>query len=254
VQPHKRLCSLVVIAAGALLVAGCEPQRPSKSEGTIGKALQPSIASTPAKTDEWTPERISKDPEGYCKHAEGLLASQLRTAEEKKAAAIEKLKDVTAQRDDFEANMEDVSNLLKRSRKAYEKANDEARWPAKFSGRAYSESELKKLIVSSDRYVEARRPLKKQYVATLSKLEKQVDVVDQYIEKLRDQQDRLSLDIDRIALAREGEALTELNQTAFDIAAITENLANEDSERVDLDELMKADSEKLQEDDFLNPK
>lgn len=248
-----RFWPLLALVAGVILVAGCEqPKTGKKSKNDDKKRIDDD--QTKQKPVVWSPERISKDPEGYCVYAKGLLADQLKTAEEKRAGAIEKRTGVAAQRDGFEANLEDVSNLLKRSRKAYEKATDEGRWPAKFSGRSYTEQEIKKLIVSTARYVEARKPLKEQYAATLRKLDKQVEEVNQYIEKLRDQQDRLSLDLDRIKLAKEGDALTELNKTAYDIAAITENLVNDDPGGVDLDELMKAESEKLQEEDFLKGK
>lgn len=248
-----RLWSLVALVAGAMLVAGCEqPKQVKKPKSGVEKPGD--VDQAKPKSEEWSPERISKDPEGYCVYAKGLLADQLKTAEDKRSGAIEKRSGVAAQRDGFEANLEDVTNLLKRSRKAYEKATDEGRWPARFSGRSYTEQELKKLIVSTARYVDARKPLKDQYAATLRKLDKQVEEINQYIEKLRDQQDRLSLDLDRIKLAKEGDALADLNKTAFDIAAITENLLKDDSGGVDLEELIKADSEKLQEEDFLKGK
>lgn len=247
-----RLWSLVALVAGVMAVTGCE--QPKLGKKPKPRVEKPGDGETKPKSEEWSPERISKDPEGYCVYAKGLLADQLKTAEEKRSGAIEKRTGVAAQRDGFEANLEDVTNLLKRSRRAYEKATDEGRWPAKFSGRSYNEQELKKLIVSTARYVEARKPLKDQYAATLRKLDKQVDEVNQYIEKLRDQQDRLSLDLDRIKLAKEGDALADLNKTAFDIAAITENLLKDDSGGVDIEELMKADAEKLHEEDFLKGK
>lgn len=248
---HPWILPLLIASCVVMSVCGCDTRKPAPpppqrvDPGPQGGGLPPE------KGEAWSPERIAKDPDGYCVYARELLASQLKSIREREAEAVEKQAELVARKADFDSNLDDVSNLLKRARRAYEKASDESQWPAKFSGRSFAESDLKKLIVSTARYVEARSRLKDQYSASLKKLDDRVAKLRQSVDQLKDQEERLGLEHERLKLAKDDIDDKDLSQLAFDIAGTMENLLQEDSDGIGLDELIKINREKQEEKDFL---
>lgn len=228
--------------------SGCDTLKPPPQK-MVPKP--PAGGLLPEKEEAWSPERIAKDPDGYCVYARELLAAQLKSTKDREEEAVEKFVELVAKKEEFDSNLEDVSNLLKRARRAYEKALDESQWPAKFSGRSFAESDLKKLIVSTARYVEARTRLKDQYSDSLKKLDDRVAKLRQSVDQLKDQEERLDLEHERLKLAKEDIDDKDLSQLAFDIAGTMENLLQEDADGIGVEELTKMNREKQEEKDFL---
>lgn len=245
---HSRSILLFVSSCIAMSASSCDtPKPPPQKMGP----KPPAVVLLTEKEEAWSPERIAKDPDGYCVYARGLLAAQLKSTKDREAEAVERYEELVSKKEEFDSNLEDVSNLLKRARRAYEKSLDEFQWPAKFSGRSFAELDLKKLIVSTARYVEARTRLKDQYSASLKKLDDRVAKLRQSVDQLKDQEERLDLEHERLKLAKEDIDDKDLSQLAFDIAGTMENLLQEDADGIGLDELIKINREKQEEKDFL---
>lgn len=246
------MCLAVI---GGTAVSGCAPsadQKPTQSTGSK-KVPRPAQAPEPApQKDQWPPERIAKDPEGYCAFAGEQLDSQLRSLGDRRGELVAKRESLKSQKGSFDDNIAEITNLFGRAKKAYGKAEDEDRWPAKFAGQSFSKEKLKSLLMTTTRYIDARKPLAQQYGSTLQKIEDQLRRIDTQVERMRQQQEKLSLDLERIKISKQGDALGDLNQTAFDIAAITENLGREEgSNSLSLDDLLRDDSSTMTEESFL---
>lgn len=230
---------------------GCESTVVPTQVGNNVNSASPPVESPEPPQADWSSDRIAKDPEGYCLYAASLLSTEVAAAELKLADALEKRTALVAKKDEFDRNLNDVSNLLKRCRRAYEKASEESQWPAKFSGRSFSEAELKKAIVSQARYVEARTRLKDQYATTLRNFDERVDRLQRNLEQLKDQEERLGLEYERIKIAKEDVDEKDLQGLASDIAGTVESLFNEESDVFSIDDLVEANQTKQDEGDFL---
>ena len=236
-----------------MTVSGCDPSPDQRPTQRTGSKTVPRPAPEPAlQKDQWPPERIAKDPVGYCAFAGEQLDSQLRSLGDRRGELVAKRESLKSQKESFDENIAEITNLFGRAKKAYGKAEDEDRWPVKFAGQSFSREKLKSLLVTTTRYVDARKPLAQQYGSTLQKIEDQLRRIDTQVERMRQQQEKLSLDLERIKISKQGDALGDLNQTAFDIAAITENLGREEGgNSLSLDDLLRDDGSTMTEESFL---
>ena len=244
------ICLAFIVAT---TVSGCAPSADQKPTQSTGSKKVPRLAPEPApQKDQWPPERIAKDPEGYCAFAGEQLDSQLRSLGDRRGELVAKRESLKSQKESFDENIAEITNLFGRARKAYGKAEDEDRWPVKFAGQSFSREKLKSLLVTTTRYIDARKPLAQQYGSTLQKIEDQLRRLNAQVERMRQQQEKLSLDLERIKISKQGDALGDLNQTAFDIAAITENLGREEGgNSLSLDDLLRDDGSTMTEESFL---
>ena len=251
-SPFVRLMICLAVISGTS-VSGCAPsanQAPTPGNGSKN-VPKPSLDPSPQR-DHWPPERIAKDPEGYCAFAGEQLDSQLMSLGDRRRELLGKQESLKSQKESFDENIAEITNLFGRAKKAYGKAEDEDRWPVKFAGQAFSREKLKSLLVTTTRYIDARKPLAQQYGSTLQKIEDQLRRLNAQVERMRQQQEKLSLDLERIKISKQGDALGDLNQTAFDIAAITENLGREEGgNSLSLDDLLRDDCSTMTEESFL---
>lgn len=243
-------------AIGGLLPVGCAPSatpkpRPGPSAIEPNGGMPKSPEPAPHK-EQWPPERIAKDPEGYCAFAGAQLASQLQSVDDRRRELVSKRESLKSQKESFDENIAEIANLFDRAKKAYGKAEDEDRWPVKFAGQSFSKEKLKSLLLTTTRYIDARKPLAQQYSSTLQKIEDQLRRLDSQVERMQQQQEKLALDLERIKISKQSDALGDLNQTAFDIAAITETLGREEgSNSLSLDDLLRDDGSTMTEESFL---
>lgn len=222
----------------SLLVLGCQP---TSSEPQSKSTKAPEAINSDPKPEEWPPEKILKDPQGYCKFGIETLASQLQVLNDKKAKTAESKQELLLSSDALSDNLAEISNLLERSKKCYLKAKNESRWPAKCAGHSYSEDALKTVISKASKYLEKRELLAKTYKDAHRKIDTRIEKYDEMIEKNRQDYEKLSINLERIIISQGDNALEDINQSVVDFAPITDDLLKEDE--VDIDILI-SDSKK----------
>ena len=233
---------LLTLSIVSLLVMGCRP--PSSEPQSKGTKAPETINSDPKpKTEEWPPEKILKDPEGYCKFGIETLASQLQVLNDKKAKTVKSKQELLLSSDALSDNLAEISNLLERSKKCYLKAKNESRWPAKCAGQSYSEDALKTVISKASNYLEQRRSLAKTYNDAHRKIDTRIEKYDEMIEKNRQDYEKLSINLERIKISQKDDAIEDINQAAVDIAATSDTLFEEEGVEVNIADLISDSKE-----------
>ena len=90
------ICLAFIVAT---TVSGCAPSADQKPTQSTGSKKVPRLAPEPApQKDQWPPERIAKDPEGYCAFAGEQLDSQLRSLGDRRGELVAKRESLKSQK------------------------------------------------------------------------------------------------------------------------------------------------------------
>ena len=220
----------------SLFVLGCQPTS-SKPQPKSTKAPETINSDPKPKAEEWPPERILKDREGYVKSIIENLASRLQDLSARRDKMAKSKQDLKLSSDALDDNLAEISNLLERSKKCYSKAKDESRWPTKFAGQSYSEDALKTVISQASKYLEQRESLAKTYEKAHRKNDKDIKNIDEKIEEYRHESEKLSINLERLKISQEGN-VKDISQADTDVYIPPSTIFEEEDSEVNIDDLI----------------
>jgi DNA repair exonuclease SbcCD ATPase subunit len=205
----------------ALCCTGCEPAGRT-AKGPPGQAA-PTTPKEKANSP-WTPDKISRDPEGYVRWAESQVSEQLDVRRERLDALSKRLTDIQSKQSGFTENMASIKNLHNRFQTAYRRADEEERWPMKVAGRSFDQRQAKATIEEMQRYLNDRQPLANAYEKAMAKLNGAIAELQNDIRNLNRLSERLTLDLEQIRLNKGIEELGLLRKTEAEISGLATKL------------------------------
>lgn len=174
---------------------------------------------------EWTPEDIAKDPQGYLVWSQQQVAEQIKGREQRLAQLSAKRADFVKKQSTLMTQITDAENFHNRLKTALQRAEDEDRWPVRMAGNTYDKAKAQELIELTRDWVEDRRPLADAYNTSLAKMDAAANVLKSDIQKLRQLNEKLALDLERVKINDSLADLDKLRQTESQLASMSQTLS-----------------------------
>lgn len=218
---NRQLGAALALAA-ALAAAGCGrvlPQPPAKRPA----ASKPPPAEA---AQAWTPERITRDPAGYLTFADGEIVRQI-TERESRIGKIESSRQtVGAKADRLRQDIRDAANIQKRLQAATARADEDEAWPIPFAGRRLERAKAVSIAEASQRFVQSRTPLAKEYELALGKIDAAEQSLRSEISELGRLREKLALDMERVRLNQGIAEVAELRKSVDALSGFATSLAD----------------------------
>jgi chromosome segregation ATPase len=206
---------------------------------------------TPPTEAEWTPQRISKDPQGYLAHCDQQIKDQISTREDRIASLASRRVDIESRRQALESNLGDVRNIHDRMQRAMTQADDEDRWPLKMADREFTRDQARAVVDRTQKYLDDRQSLAKSYDDALGQVDQMSATMQKDLDDLKRLREKLALDMEKVQLNQGMAEMGQLHDTEAQIQSMSKTLAGMDSsagalppssvakDRVDINEMLK---------------
>lgn len=206
-SPGRPACGAGLLAAAALLLAGCG-DAPSAPGGQ----------RVPAPLDRsWSPDEMSKDPEGYLAWADAKLNDQTQKREAFLTTLAERRAQVKERQQKAGADLTELENFAKRLATAMRRAEDEDRWPVVVGGASFDRSQAQARLDTLPKQIELRRPLAEAYEKALASMDAKATQLRAEIQALGRLREKLALDLEQVRLNQGAAELDKLGRTAAEI-------------------------------------
>lgn len=240
----RLLVILLAIAATGLFSGGCDrrPAKPAESSKAPAQTLK----------KEWTAEDIRDDPQGYLSWSDQQVAAQIAQNQRELDALANRRKELEGKRTMLAENIADVENLHRRLSQAYERAEDEDRWPIKImNGRTFTREQAQGKLEQYKKYVDDRRPLDQTYDQLFAKMDDTAKSLRGNIARLTELREKIALDLEQVRLNKSIQDIDKLRTNEAQLAAMSKAVATlsddttrlvapkEPPGRVSIDELLK---------------
>lgn len=232
---------LFTLLAAAVMTGGCD----------LGKKKAAPPPAQPPRTS-WTPQEIAADPAGYLRWSDQQIVQQIAAIERKLQDLAGRRSELEAKRKTLEDNIADVENIHRRLSEAYQRADDEDRWPLKFADRTFTRQKATEIIEQTRKYAEDRKPLDQTYRQLFDRMDGMAANLRGEITKLKTLRDRLALDMEEVRINQGMADMDKLSQTAAQLGATSKAvaaLADEDpmklaaprepASRINVDDMLK---------------
>ena len=244
----QAILALVLVAP-----LGCNKKQPG-GDANASAAAQTKNRKPVPPDRQWTSDEIAKDTEGYLKWADGRLEAQILDRQDRLEKCDAKLADIKARQQAMAEKVQDAENIAKRMESAYNRAEDEDRWPMMVGGRSFDKAKARAIIDQAKKYGEERRPLADAYTQAVERIESAQNAIRKDIEGLSRLREKLALDIERVKLNQGMEELTRLRNTEAEIRNYAKTLSkmtdettldslappsDKEAGKVDIDSLLK---------------
>jgi len=244
----KQFFVILVIVAGVtfVLMRRNTVNQPGVTAGPVQVSPQ-----QPSQKKSWTPEEIAKDPPGYLVWSDQQIQAQIAEREKRLNSLNQTRKDVVAKQSALTTKMEEVVNFRKRLQTAYQRAEDEDRWPVRMAGRTFERAKANEILAQTDEWLKDRDPLADAYEASLKKMDDSATALQDDLKNLGRLREKLALDLERVKLNQGMAELDQLRKTETQLASMSQALSQMSEEqapvlptaaktsRVDIDSLMK---------------
>lgn len=214
---------------------------------------KPGIAAPaqPGPTKQWTPEEIAKNPQSYLVWSDQQVQSQIAERERRLNALNATRQDVVTRQQTLADKMQEVVNFRSRLQTAYNRAEDEDRWPVRMAGRTFERAKAIDILSQTQSWLDDRKPLADAYVSSLKKMDDSANAYQDDMRNLGQLREKLALDLERVKLNQGMAELDQLRKTETQLASMSAALSkmSEDqapvltvagkTSRVDIDSLMK---------------
>ncbi len=209
----------------------------------------PAVPLNPKK--QWTPEEIAKEPQSYLAWSDQQMQQQTAERERRLATLNATRQDVVNRQQALADKMQEVVNFRSRLQTAYNKAEDEDRWPVRMAGRTFERVKAQDILAQTQTWLDDRQPLADAYVSSLKKMDDSALAYQDDLRKLSDMREKLALDLERVKLNQGMAELDSLRKNETKLASMSAALSqmSEDqapqlssvakTSRVDIDSLMK---------------
>jgi len=247
----KRFLIILILAGGVAIGYRAYQQ---KKHGTTASPATPGV-QTPAAggspDKKWTPEQIAKDPVAYMQWSDGQIQAQITERERRLNTLADTRKDLVARRQQLTDKMSEVANFRTRLQSAYQRSEDEDRWPVRMAGRTFERAKVNDIMTQTQAWLDDRKPLADAYDSSLKKMDDSAATLQDDIRNLGQLREKLALDIERVKLNQGMAELDQLRKTDAQLASMSQALSkmSEDqapvlptgtkSSRVDIDSILK---------------
>ncbi len=206
---------------------------------------------TPAPKKQWTPDDIAKDPQGYLVWSDQQVQAQIAEHQKKLDALAARRQDVVTRQQALNDDIASVQNIHDRLQTAYDRANDEDRWPVRMAGRTFERAKAQAILAQTQSWVSDRQPLSDEYAQALKKMDDSAGVLKDDIASLGQLREKLALDLEKVRLNQGMEELDQLRKNETQLASMSQSLSKmsddqvatlpraDQTTRVDIDSLLK---------------
>lgn len=205
--PGRPALGAGLLTAAALLLFGCGDTTPKPD----GKRAPAALERT------WSPDEMSKDPEGYLGWADAKLADQSRQREAFLTTLAGRRTQVKERQQKAGADLTELENFAKRLATAMRRAEDEDRWPVVVGGASFDRSQAQERLDTLPKQIELRRPLAEAYEKALASMDAKSAQLRAEIQALGRLREKLALDLEQVRLNQGAAELDKLGRTAAEI-------------------------------------
>jgi chromosome segregation ATPase len=241
----QTLTTILISAAAVALVVSVGCDRPKTGNNSSN------TKNTTGEKKEWTAQEIAADPQGYLIWSQQQVAKQIAQREAKLNALAERRGEFEKKQGNLTANLDLVQNLHEQLKRAYQRADDEDRWPMVVAGKNFERAKAQQLIDHTKKYVADREPLRDTYKQLFTRLDTMERTLKNDVEELNRLATKLEIDLEKVKLDQTSADLStlrqrqaELKSMASTVTALSEDPMSlqppgEPAGRVDLNEILK---------------
>jgi hypothetical protein len=161
----KRLLLILVLAVGGgLAFRAYQVQHVA----TVAKPAAP--APAPA-SKQWTPEEIAKDPAAYLVWSDQQVQAQIAEREKRLNTLAASRQDIVNRQQALTSKIDEVNNFRTRLTQAYQRSEDEDRWPVRMAGRTFERAKVQDLLSQTQAWLDDRAPLADAYDSSIKKID-----------------------------------------------------------------------------------
>jgi DNA repair exonuclease SbcCD ATPase subunit len=207
---------------------------------TTWKAKQPASPTIATPTNvppaqqpkkEWKPEDIAKDPTGYLVWSQQQIADQIKGREQRLAQLSARRKEFVDKQQAMVTRMDEVANFRKRLQTAYQRAEDEDRWPVRMAGTTYTREKALDLIQQTQAWLDDRKDLAGMYDSSLAKMDDTAAVLKNDIAQLNQLNEKIALDQERVRINQSMADIDKYRQTETQLASMSKALSQMSDEQ-----------------------
>jgi DNA repair exonuclease SbcCD ATPase subunit len=217
------------------------------------KQSSPAAATTqPSQNKQWTSDEIAKDPQGYLVWSDAQIQNQIQQRNDRLKMLSERQSAIAARQKELKDNLDAVENVRNRLEQAYQRAQDEDRWPVQMAGRKFERAKAQQILDDTAKYLQDRKPLADDYDQAIQKMTDTGRRLQDDIDSLKRLHEQLALNLEQIRMRQGMEELDQLRKTESELAEFSKMLGSNDSmvdlaslkdpppaQTVDVDSLLK---------------
>jgi hypothetical protein len=231
-------------AAAALMGGGGCKRQPGK---------KPAAPAVSPEKKEWTAQEIAKDPQGYLLWSDQQVVGQIAQCEVKLRSLNDRRVQLKGKQEMLVENLAAVEDIRRRLTEAYQRAEDEDRWPARMGGRTFTREKAQAILDQTKLYLEERRPLQNTYEQLFRKMDEVAGAIDRDVKDLNRLREKIAIDVEQVRLSQGMADLDQLRVRQSEMAAASQAAAKstradeltamatpkEPPGRVNIDEMLK---------------
>jgi hypothetical protein len=127
--------------------------------------------------------------------------------------------------------MSDVENFRNRLQAAYQRAEDEDRWPVRMAGTTYDKQKVQQLLTDTQTWLDDRKDLAGMYDSSLAKMDDTAAVLKNDIAQLNQLNDKIALDLERVRINQSMADIDKYRQTESQLASMSKALSQMSDEQ-----------------------
>ncbi len=244
----KRILIIFILAGGAALgYKAFHDHQSAQANKTAPPVTTPKVS--PDK--KWSPEEIAKDPAGYLVWSESQIQLQIAERERRLNTLSSTRSNVVGRQQQLVDKMNEVVNFRNRLQTAYQRAEDEDRWPVRMAGKTFERAKVNEILAQTQSWLDDRQPLASAYETSLKKMDDSASALQDDLRNLAQLREKLALDLERVKLNQGMAELDQLRKTETQLASMSAALSkmSEDqaptlptaskSSKVDIDSILK---------------
>ncbi len=244
----KRFLIIFILAGGAALAFKAYHDRQSVH---ANHPAPPVTIPNVSPDKKWTPEEIAKNPADYLVWSDSQIKSQIAERERRLNVLGSSRTEIIARQQQLVDKMNEVVNFRTRLQAAYQRAEDEDRWPVRMAGRTFERAKVNELLAQTQSWLDDRQPLASAYDASIKKMNESASTLQDDLRNLAQLREKLALDLERVKLNQGMAELDQLRKTETQLASMSAALSkmSEDqqptiptaskSSKVDIDSILK---------------
>jgi hypothetical protein len=194
-------------------------------------ATPKNVPPTQPPKKDWTPDDIAKDTQGYLVWSQQQIADQIKGREQRLAQLSSRRKDFVAKQQATVGKMADVENFRTRLQAAYQRSEDEDRWPVHMAGTTYTREKALELIQQTQTWLDDRKDLAGMYDSSLAKMDDTAAVLKNDIAQLNQLNDKIALDLERVRINQSMADIDKYRQTESQLASMSKALSQMSDEQ-----------------------
>lgn len=175
----------------------------------------------------WTPDAMAREPGAYLESAVAQATELIAMRERMLGEYAGKRREVEARATQVTTELAEAENVVKRLRAAYDRAEDEGRWPMRVAGETFTKERADEVLADRQAFIEARRPLAETVRTAMGRLDANERTLRTERDTLVALREKLALDLERVRLDPKSVSGAELQRVKDQLEAMAKPPANE---------------------------